>query len=581
MATVEFRNVSFKYPGADCPAIENISFVVNESEFVVVCGESGSGKTTLLRHLKRNLAPYGIKSGEILFNGQEIENIDERISASKVGYVRQDPDNQIVTDSVWHELAFGLESLGFSNAEILRRTAEMAEYFDISAWIGKKVVELSGGQKQLLNLAAVMVMQPEILILDEPTAQLDPVAAVQFIDTLVKINRDLGTTVIISEHRLEELFPVADRVLVMEDAKVVVFDTPHSTGEFLTRQGSKQIVGLPSAMRIYAGLAPEMEIQASCPVTVREGRLWLSKLCSREVAKAHEVYESHEAGPVQVQDTLIKSQVVQTRNQSKLKSQVVVEFKNVFFRYSGKSEDILKGTSIQVRKGDFLALLGANGAGKTTMLRLLTGIRKPYSGKVIINGKIVGLPQNPQAVFTEISVEDELAVSIMENAGKNLQKKEEMISAVEEMLLLMGLDKHRKMNPYDLSGGQQQKLAIAKILMLKPEILLLDEPTKGLDPYFKESLADIFKKLNETGVTIIMVSHDAEFCAQHANRCAMLFDGQIVSEGNVREFFGGNSFYTTAASRISRNLFSNCVTCNQVIDAVREIRQSGTGGWND
>lgn len=569
MATIEFKNVSFTYPNCENEALKDVSFAIHESEFVVICGASGSGKTTLLRHMKKNMIPYGKGSGDILYRGQDIETLADRVSVSEIGYVQQNPESQIVTDKVWHELAFGLESLGEPNEVIRKKTAEMANYFGISNWFRNNIWELSGGQKQLLNLASIMVMQPKVLILDEPTAQLDPIAATQFIDTIVKINREFGTTIILSEHRLEEVFTVADKVLAMDQGKMTAFDTPQNVGRILANEKDPLFYGLPSAMKIYAGvrntgtLKMQEITDETCPITVKEGRLWLDKL-----VKTHLLIKD-ESPAVQMIAGKKNDEVHGKTLGNHQVAHEVISLKNVYFRYEKKSVDVLSALNLSVKKGELLAILGGNGTGKTTMLRLITGIRKPYCGKVKSEGRVIGLPQNAQAVFTEITVEDELAEAFSEETNVNNLTTQELISRIDEMLEFMQLESYRKINPYDLSGGQQQKLAIAKVLLLEPEILLLDEPTKGLDPYFKHSLAGILNKLTQKGVTIVMVSHDIEFCAQYASKCALLFDGTIVSEGETRAFFGGNSFYTTAANRISRNVFTNCVTCEQVVEAFK------------
>ena len=267
METIKFTDVSFTYPLCEKKALDSINLSVGMSEFIVVCGKSGCGKSTLLRHIKKNLTPYGYREGSIKYRGEEVAELDDRISASEIGYVQQNPDNQIVTDKVWHELAFGLESLGFDNASIKRRVAEMADFFDIQGWFRKSVTELSGGQKQLLNLASVMVMQPKVLILDEPAAQLDPIAASEFMRTLYRISRELGTTVIISEHRLEELFPMADRVLVMDEGKIIYCDRPQNVGAALAQAEHPMFFGLPAVMKIYTQTAKG----AGCPMTIRDG----------------------------------------------------------------------------------------------------------------------------------------------------------------------------------------------------------------------------------------------------------------------------------------------------------------------
>ena len=236
METIRLDYVNFSYPLSEKPALRDVTFTIQPSQFIVLCGKSGCGKSTLLRQLKKNLIPYGRLEGQVLYCGERVDELPDRKSAEEIGFVQQNPDNQIVTDKVWHELAFGLESLGLSNSAIKRRVAEMASYFGIQGWFRKNVSELSGGQKQLLNLASIMAMQPKLLILDEPASQLDPIAASEFLQTVYKINRDLGTTVLISEHRLEEVFPMADKVMVMDEGKLIAFAEPERIGEFLSGQ---------------------------------------------------------------------------------------------------------------------------------------------------------------------------------------------------------------------------------------------------------------------------------------------------------------------------------------------------------
>lgn len=544
MGKIKFEQVTFTYPLAEQAALKDVTFEIEESQFIVICGKSGCGKSTLLRQMKKNMMPYGELKGEILYDGTSIKELEERKSVSEIGYVQQNPDNQIVTDKVWHELAFGLESLGYDNQTIKRRVAEMADYFGIENWFHKETNTLSGGQKQLLNLASVMVMQPKVLILDEPTAQLDPIAASEFLQTVYKINRDLGVTVIMSEHRLEEVFPIADRVLVLDKGKIVAIDIPERIGEYLsgreTGESHPMFYGLPAVVRIFQNFR-----MGESPLTIREGRKKMEQLL-----KGKEVVGSSF-------DAVEKSK------------ETVIQLKNVWFHYEKGHHDVLKGVSFSVEKGRWSCVLGGNGSGKSTMLKVICGILKQQKGKVLINGtqtgkkcseKVVMLPQNPQAVFTEITVEEELFEGV---AFMDMEDREK-IEKVEMMLDKMEITHLRKANPYDLSGGEQQRLALGKILLLEPTILLLDEPTKSLDPFFKRTLAKILKDLQRNGMTIFMVSHDVEFCASYTDYCAMFFDGEIVSEDCTRKFFSGNSFYTTTANRIARKWCNELITCEEV-----------------
>lgn len=544
MGKIKFEQVTFTYPLAEQAALKDVTFEIEESQFIVICGKSGCGKSTLLRQMKKNMMPYGELKGEILYDGTSIKELEERKSVSEIGYVQQNPDNQIVTDKVWHELAFGLESLGYDNQTIKRRVAEMADYFGIENWFHKETNTLSGGQKQLLNLASVMVMQPKVLILDEPTAQLDPIAASEFLQTVYKINRDLGVTVIMSEHRLEEVFPIADRVLVLDTGKIVAIDIPERIGEYLsgreTGESHPMFYGLPAVVRIFQNFR-----MGESPLTIREGRKKMEQLL-----KGKEVVGSSF-------DAVEKSK------------ETVIQLKNVWFHYEKGHHDVLKGVSFSVEKGRWSCVLGGNGSGKSTMLKVICGILKQQKGKVLINGaqtgkkcseKVVMLPQNPQAVFTEITVEEELFEGVVFMDMEDREK----IEKVEMMLDKMEITHLRKANPYDLSGGEQQRLALGKILLLEPTILLLDEPTKSLDPFFKRTLAKILKDLQRNGMTIFMVSHDVEFCASYTDYCAMFFDGEIVSEDCTRKFFSGNSFYTTTANRIARKWCNELITCEEV-----------------
>lgn len=551
MEVFEIKNMTFTYAGASRPAIKDISLRIEPGEMMTVCGKSGSGKSTLLRHMKPALAPVGEISGSLTFCGRNIRELSHEEQASRIGYVLQNPDNQIVTDKVWHELAFGLESLGEDTATIRLRVAEMASYFGIQAWFHKDVAELSGGQKQLLNLASVMVMQPDVLILDEPTSQLDPIAAEEFLDTVRKINRELGTTVLLAEHRLEQVVTMSDRVVVLDDGRIIADDAPANVGAILAVKGHPMFMAMPTPMQAYGHLYQcGIGREQACPTDVREGRNWLTALM-----KGKRITE------VSLPD------VEPQENGSP-----VIEMKDIWFRYSRDENDVLRDFSLSINRGELLCMVGGNGAGKTTALNIMGGIRKHYRGAVKISGKTGILPQNPQTVFVEKTLSRDL-MEVLEDhplSGSEREKK------VREMTELLEIDGLLDMHPYDLSGGEQQRAALAKVLLLEPDILLLDEPTKGLDPDFKEKLAGILTRLIEGGMTIVMASHDIEFCCRHADRCAMVFDGKVISCGAPRRFFSGNSFYTTAANRMSRHIFENAVNVEDLIRLVKNNLGEGS-----
>lgn len=520
MALLQVKDLNFTYADGH-RALTDVSFALPRGSFTLLCGASGSGKSTLLRLLKTPIAPTGQMRGEIAFEGKSYP-LSERESAVRIGFVGQDPDAQIVTDRVWQELAFGLENLGLESAAIRRRVGEMASYFGMESWYHRETDTLSGGQKQLLNLAAVLVTRPSLLLLDEPTAQLDPIAATQFLTTLRQLNRDMGITVLMTEHRLEETMPSADGVIVLDDGKIAFAGEPRAACVFLRRHSLS--AALPAAARIWNGLKGDGE----CPLTVQEGQGFLA-------SRPKPVAPPAETVPALADSTL--------------------RCRDAWFRYEKNGTDILRGLSLTLGKGEVYSLLGGNGAGKTTLLYCLAGMERLYKGNIRAVGRVAFLPQDPRQLFACETVREELT-----EMAKDWQ------AAAEAEGIAHLLDRH----PYDLSGGEQQRVALAKLLLTKPDILLLDEPTKGLDAACKQALIVRLRELAAAGVAVLTVTHDADFAAEVSDRCGLLFDGEMVSEDTPRRFFGDNCFYTTAACRISRERIADTVTCAQVIDAWAE-----------
>ncbi len=419
MELFNIKDLTFSYPERENKALDNINFSVINGEFLSICGRSGCGKSTLLRHLKPVLTPHGERIGTIQFCGKPLDELGDREQAQKIGYVLQNPDNQIVTDKVWHELAFGLESLGYNKETIRLRVAEMASFFGIEDWFYKNVTELSGGQKQLLNLASIMAMQPDVLILDEPTAQLDPIAASDFLQTVAKINREIGTTIIITEHRMEDVFPMSDRVLVMDKGKVIMQDTPQIVGNKLKELNHDMFLSMPTAMQIFA----KVDNNSDCPLTVREGRQWLEKISqNKNIAKNYIEIKAKETS-----------------------GEVVVELKDTWFRYSRDGKDIVAGLSFKLHKSEFFCLLGGNGTGKSTSLSLISTLNKPYRGKIYIQNKEIAkikredlfheclavLPQNPQSLFVKKTVREDLLEML---SGRRFSKEEKQKPILSEYL---------------------------------------------------------------------------------------------------------------------------------------------------
>ena len=533
---IELKQVSFYYPEGVTPALTQVDLAVPAGGFVLVCGPSGSGKSTLLKHMKSSQIPFGKGIGELLFKGKDLETMELGESARSIGFVGQNPDNQIVTDTVWHELAFGLENLGVPVEEIRKRTAETAQYFGMTEWFRQPVEALSGGQKQMLNLASVMVMQPEVLILDEPTAQMDPIGARRFFHTLKGLQQEIGTTIILSEQRLEEVMPLAQDLVYMEKGQIVAQGPVQESLKILAdyeKIKNKPLAmetSFPVALRVYMK-SREKEAQ-TVPVSVGQGRQWLSG--KRVVTSEHkETYEETET---------------------------VITVQGVDFSYE-KGKKVLEHLDWQVKKGSIYGLLGGNGAGKTTLMKLICGILKPRRGKIKTGGTVRYLVQNPLSIFTEITAEDELAVC----CGRDAE-------AVDAMLEKMELTEFREQNPLDLSGGQQQRLALGKVLLTKPEILLLDEPTKGMDGDFKVKFGAMLGELKKQGITTVLVSHDMEFCAEYATHCGLMFDREIISGGPTREFFAENVYYTTAAARMTRGILKDCLVAEDIMTALEKGR---------
>ena len=531
-ACIACNGLTFTYPGRGTPALRGIDLAVQPGEFVVLCGPSGCGKTTLLRQMKPSLAPHGTHGGELFFEGKPLSALSKRDAAANIGFVMQNPDHQMVTDKVWHELAFGLESLGYDTETIRLRTAEMASFFGMQAWFYEDVKALSGGQKQLLALASVMALQPSLLILDEPTSQLDPIAAAEFLGNLGKINRELGVTIILTEHRLEEALPLASRAVVMEQGRVVCQGSPAEVGIALRGQG--MFAAMPVPMRVWASV----DSSPPCPITVREGRAWLSGMEIKNEMVASEDLP-HSGKPA-------------------------IELRNAWFKYEKNGPDVLKGLSFKSYPSELTCILGGNGTGKTTALSVLAGLHRPYRGQVSVSGSIAMLPQNPQLLFAAKTLREDLRELLSE---RKLSKQEKQMR-LDEITTLCRLEGLLECHPYDLSGGEQQRAALAKVLLLEPQILLLDEPTKGLDAEYKAVFAEILRGLCHAGKTLVMVSHDLEFCAEYADRCALFFDGNIVTENPPRAFFSGNSFYTSAANRMARHVLPGAVTANDIIAAL-------------
>lgn len=456
-----YDDVTFRYPGSRGDVLSGVSMAVPAGAFALLVGGTGSGKSTLLSLAKPQIAPAGDRAGQVRVFGRPVDDLDGAV-ACEVGYVFQGPDDQIVCDSVWHEMAFGLENLGTPQGEMRRRVAEASYFFGMGPWFHSDTDSLSGGRKQLLALASTLVMQPRVLLLDEPTAQLDPIAARNFLHALFRVNRELGCSVVVATHEPELMADYATCAFELVDGAVREVE---SLGRF------------------------------KCEATLAER----GALCDANAPAA-------------------------------------VSARGAWFRYGRDDDWVLRGLDLEVRQGEVHALVGGNGCGKSTLLALIAGTRRAQRGEVrsAISAKAM-LPQDPKALFAEERVDEEL----MEWAHIGGYDADE----VQAMMGELGLADRAGLHPYDLSGGQRQMLALGKLLLVHPRLLLLDEPTKGLDRAAREHVAGMIEAARRDGVTVIVSTHDLAFVRRVADRVSLMFDGELACTEPVGEFFRNNLFY--------------------------------------
>lgn len=603
MALYTIENVTFSYPDTIPPALRKVSMRVEEGDFVLICGSSGSGKSTLLRQLKREVTPEGERTGSILYQGMPLEQLDDHVSVQDIGMVFQDPEQQIVMNTVWQEITFGMENLGYTPETIQRRVGELVQFFGMEEWLYRSIHELSGGQKQLLNLAAIMSLRPRVLLLDEPTAQLDPIAAKQFIQWLERIHEELSVTIIISEHRVEELFPLASKVVIMDQGQVQYNSTPQD----VIRQVAGQLETpykdyLPVISRMSMSLEPDLSERI--PLTVKEGRQWLRRHLAEwnrgkhaaepsisnisnipsssvtptgstlSIPSSEKDSHAHFAAANAMENRnrrSVQDEEVQNEKSALKARKAILECKELVFTYSKDTEPVLKRLSLCIEEGEWFTLFGGNGTGKTTLLHSIAGVLKPQRGKLVLEGQVIHqdkkklhhphigyVAQNPVLYFTRETVHAQL----MDRLDQLGVKAEEC--SLEQWLRQFELHELLDKHPFDISGGQQQKLALMLVLLAKPKLLLLDEPTKGLDPIFKRKLAELLIGIQEQGTTILMVSHDIEFAACYSNRCGLLFDGSLAAVDEARAFLQENYFYTTVIHRMTSGLMPDAITIKDV-----------------
>lgn len=549
--TVE--NLSYSYTDTLSPALDNINLEITPGSFNLLLGPSGSGKSTLLRVLA-GLAPayYGGNCrGRVLINGKDIRSLQRRELISRIGMIFQDPETQLVMTGVEQEIAFGLENMGMENRLMKRRVVEMAASLGISPYLQSFIPELSGGMKQKVALASILAMQPDILLLDEPASQLDPVSAEELFGIVRRLNEEQGLTILMVEQRLERCLQMADRIIIMDQGKIVQDD---GVGEFKTGSFSHTLplLLLPPIPRVFAG-----EGFQDIPFTVKEGR---------------RILRENTDGSCQTREP-DRSAIAAAEQRDE------VYVNNLSYTYPGGHE-ALKKIDMSIKPGEFLAIIGENGAGKTTFLKILAGLLKPGRGSISIRGgevlfasveeraPFVGyLSQEPGDYLFMPSVEKEVSLTL-----HNLGRQDE--GTVAELLSALNIERFRDENPRDLSAGERQRVALAAVLAGRPGLLLLDEPTRGLDYMHKDNLGRQLSAIKERGVTIIMATHDIDFAAEVADSIALMSAGTIIASGDKYEMLQNASYYSSQTSRLFAGIRENIVTIEEGRRLLREIKAS-------
>ena len=525
---IEVRSLSFAYPDADAAVLEGLDWSVPQGAFALLVGGTGSGKSTLLSLLKPEIAPAGERTGDARVLGENVADMDVRASAERVGYVFQDPENQIVCETVWHEMAFGLENLGVSRDEMRRRVAETSYFFGLEDWLHRDTDTLSGGRKQLLSLAAVLALRPRVLLLDEPTSQLDPVAEKNFLHALFRVNRELGCTVVVATHQPRPMLVYATCAYRIEDGRVCEVADIASLGH---REGlfSGEVPGWGASRRAKNGVFSSASGQLGS-LDPRAGALGAEKGLKSDKSAEFEVQILPQ------DDSGVSSRAGGGRILQKMHGGSATTLSEGWFRYDRATGWVLRGLDVTFSAGAVHAIVGGNGCGKSTMLSVLAKTAKLQRGRMVRGAASAALlPQNPKALLVAETVRDEL----MEWASTCGYDED----AAQERAAQLGLDGLDGRHPYNLSGGQRQLLALAKLLLIGPELLLLDEPTKGLDLASRRIIARALRDHAKAGGTVIMATHDLDFAEQVADDVAMMFDGEIACMESPADFFADNVFY--------------------------------------
>lgn len=535
---VNIHNVTFNYTDSSKSAIEDINLKINEGEFVLITGPSGCGKSTLIRLINGIIPDYygGTIKGEVFLQGNNIVNMDRHSIVKMVGMVYQHPEKQIILQDVEREIAFGLENFNTEINTMKRNVAEAISLLGINGIRDKQTAKISGGEKQRVAIAAIAAMDPEIILLDEPISQLDPIGAEEVLNYIKKLNCDMGKTIVLVEQRLDKCFSMADRIIFMENGRIINEGTPHNIPKEINKKHH-----IPNLTYIFKSAGYE-----KLPIDVKEAR------------------------------KIVMSKSISTIDkQKKSLSNVVVEVKKLNFGYE-KRVSTLKDINLTIRKGEILCVMGENGAGKSTLFKIIAGLINNYTGKVYIEGKNASamddverikkvgyLSQNPNDYFGRKTVFEEVGYTL-----KNID--EYSSERVNEVLNLMNITHLKDRNPRDLSGGEKQRTAIACTLVANPDILVLDEPTRGMDSIAKDNLGNIIRELASRGKSIVIITHDADFAGDYGDTVNLMFDGEIVARGDAESILCDSAYYSPQVSRVFKN--RSKVVCSK--DAIKLLRES-------
>ncbi|MCT4620805.1 MAG: ATP-binding cassette domain-containing protein [Marinisporobacter sp.] len=522
MEIFKIQDLTYYYPRKEEAALKEIDLSIKEGEFIVLLGKSGSGKSTLGRVFNKIVPEF--------YGGKIKGNLDSKVN---VGMVFQDPEKQLVMDKVEREIAFGLENIGTEYDKMRKKVMETLSFLNIWEIRDKKTYELSGGQKQKVAIGATLSMGYKFLVLDEPTSQLDPVTAEEILHILKRLNEELGYTIVLIEQRIDRCFHLADRVLFMEEGRLVFDGEPE---EFVGWNYKNEKNFSPSIADYFIRKG-----NSAIPLTIKDGRKELRKgLPFKDEVKGKLEHD---------------------------KSEEAICMKKIHFTYEN-GKKALNGLNLRVFKGEVLGVMGENGGGKSTLLKNIAGLLKPHRGKLTVNGGVGYLSQNPNDYLFNDTVYDELKYTLDQKGITDL-------SIIERTLKDLDILKYKDKNPRDLSGGEKQRVALACILVMEPEILVLDEPTRGLDRELKDKLGEIILDFKGKGKTILLVTHDVEFVGKFCDRVTLIFDGSIGQVGSKYDILSDGIYYTTQMNKLFRGYVDNIITLEDALSVKSEYLKEG------